>query len=253
MKTTDYSKIAEVYDNNSFRFDEVQIDTHLEGYLQNYQRQSYNVMDLACGTGIYLNDQTSNFDSHSIQWHGLDASKEMLRKAEDKLEGVTLVQGLAEELPYETESFDFISNNYAFHHFTKKKQVVDEVQRVLKKGGIFKLHNINIHDMEKWWVYHYFPAAFQEDLDRFWQKEVIFNELTSQGFTVRIESSCQMESIRVADYLKHAENRDISVLTLINDEDYYNGLTKMKYDVEMDADKTIVNDFSELICIAKKS
>ncbi|UOQ91775.1 class I SAM-dependent methyltransferase [Halobacillus shinanisalinarum] len=252
MKTTDYSKVADVYDNNSFRFDEVQMDTYLADFLQNYQRQSYSVMDLACGTGIYLNDQTLYFESHPIHWHGLDASKEMLSKAEEKLEGVTLVRGLAEDLPYGSEAFDFISNNYAFHHFTKKGQVIDELYRVLKKNGIYKLHNINIHDMENWWVYHYFPAAFEEDLDRFWQKEVIFNELTSRGFTVRIESSFQMENIKVADYLDHAENRDISVLTLISDEDYYDGLTKMKYDVEMDPDKAIVNDFSELVCIAKK-
>lgn len=116
-------------------------------------------------------------------------------------------------MPYITETFDFISNNYAFHHYSDKGQALNEIYRVLTKGGIYKLHNIAIHNMPKWWVYHYFPTAYFEDLKRYWQKEVIFSELNSRGLEVSLKVEYSMENIRVMDCLGYAENRDISVLT----------------------------------------
>ncbi|WP_347550006.1 hypothetical protein ABFG93_00290 [Pseudalkalibacillus hwajinpoensis] len=61
-----------------------------------------------------------------------------------------------------------------------------------------------------------------------------------------------MEQIAVADYVHHAENRDISVLTLINDADYKDGLEKMKSDLKVDPYKQITNDFAEVFFISKK-
>jgi ubiquinone/menaquinone biosynthesis C-methylase UbiE len=135
-------------------------------------------------------------------------------KRKGRVPNVRLIQGLAEEMPYEPESFDVIVNHYAFHHFTEKSRVLDEVTRVLKKNGIYKMRNIAIHEMAKWWVYQYFPSAYFEDLKRFWQKELIFNELSNREFNVRLEY--RMEQVKVADYLGYAENRDISILTLID-------------------------------------
>lgn len=62
-----------------------------------------------------------------------------------------------------------------------------------------------------------------------------------------------MVNIRVNDYIDYAANRDISVLTLINDKEYEEGLERMKFDVKRNPDKTIANDFAELFCIAKKA
>ena len=253
MKVTDYSKVAKVYDSNQFRFEEVKVDTDLEAYIQNNPKSSYNFLDLACGTGIYLNRQCNSFKELNINWHGLDASQAMLNKAKDKVENVAFEKGFAESMPYEDEYFDVITNNYAFHHFVGKEKALDEIHRVLKRDGVYKLHNINIHGMKNWWVYYYFPSALLEDYKRFWSKEVIFRELSQRGFNVRIDCKYQMENIKVADYLGLVENRDISVLTLIDDEEYNQGLNRMKEDLKKSPDKKVTNDFSELICIARKN
>lgn len=122
----------------------------------------------------------------------------------------------------------------------------------MQKGGNYKMHNIAIHDMPKWWVYHYFPTAYYEDLKRFWHKEIVFHELTIRDFKVNLKIEYRLENIKVNDYLGYAENRDISVLTLINDEDYEEGLERMKYDVKTNPDKTIASDFAEIFCNAEK-
>lgn len=252
MKTTNYSKIAEKYDKNQFRVDEVRFDDDLKDYIENNAKSEYNVLDLSCGTGLYLEKQINYFDGVNINWNGLDLSEQMLKLANEKVANVELTNANVEDMPYPSEVFDFISNNYAFHHYRNKEQAINEIYRILQKGGIYKLHNIAIHDMPKWWLYHYFPTAYYEDIKRFWNKEVIFNELTARGLEVNLKIEYRMENVRVNDYLDYAENRDISVLTLINDKDYKEGLEKMKYDVKNNPDKTIVNDFAGMFLIAKK-
>ena len=100
-----------------------------------------------CGTGLYLEKQTNYFEGFNIKWYGLDLSEQMLSKANEKVKNVNLVRADVVDLPYVSETFDFISNNYAFHHYSDKGQALNEIYRVLTKGGIFKLHNITIHDM----------------------------------------------------------------------------------------------------------
>jgi len=252
MKTTNYSKIAGKYDENQYRIDEIGFDSYLKEYIEDSRKSEYHVLDLSCGTGLYLEKQTNYFDGLNVIWSGLDLSEQMLKKAKEKVKNVELIKSNVENMPYKSETFDFISNNYAFHHYINKEQALNEIYRVLSKGGIYKLHNIAIHDMRKWWVYHYFPSAYLEDLKRFWDKDVIFNELSKRGLEVNIKIDYRMENIRVNDYLNYAENRDISVLTLINDKDYEEGLERMRYDVKTNPDKTIVNDFAEMFCISKK-
>lgn len=252
MKTTNYSKIAEKYDKNQFRTSEIRFDYDLKDYIENNRQSEYNVLDLSCGTGLYLEKQINYFGEVNIHWNGLDLSDQMLKKANEKVTNVEFINADVEDMPYQSEVFDFISNNYAFHHYINKGQALNEIYRILKKGGIYKLHNIAIHDMPKWWIYHYFPSAYYEDLKRFWNKDVIFNELTTRGLEVKLNIEYRMERIRVNDYLGYAENRDISVLTLINDKDYEEGLERMRYDVKTNPDKTIVNDFAEIFCTAKK-
>lgn len=252
MKITNYSKIAEKYDNNQYRRDEIKFDSDLYEYISNNHKQVYNVLDLSCGTGLYLEKQMHNFNKNNINWNGLDASEEMLEKASQRLQNVELSKGYAEKMPYGSETFDFIINNYAFHHYSNKGSALDEVHRVLKRDGIFKLHNIAIHDMPNWWIYHYFPTAYYEDLKRFWNKEVIFNELKVRGFNVTLKMEYHREEIQAKDYLAYVENKDISILTLINDKEYQEGLDRVRHDVKNNPFNTIVNDFAELFCIAKK-
>nr|WP_289038129.1 class I SAM-dependent methyltransferase [uncultured Allobacillus sp.] len=201
----------------------------------------------------YLEKQADFFKDSPINWHGLDLSEEMLNRAEDRLDKVNLVKADVVDMPYQAKTFDFICNNYAFHYYINKEKTISEIYRVLIDGGTYKLHNISIHDMPNWWLYHYFPTAFYQDLKRYWTKETIFHELNSRGFQVNLRVEYSMQHIKLHDYIEHVENRDISVLTLIDDECYTEGLSRMKADIKRNPEKTIINDFAELFCIAVKT
>ncbi len=70
----------------------------------------------------------------------LDLTEEMLAQGkklaeESQINNIYFHQGNAEELPYETESFDLVITRLSFHHFTNPEKSFREMQRVLKKGG----------------------------------------------------------------------------------------------------------------------
>ncbi|MBH8599727.1 MULTISPECIES: class I SAM-dependent methyltransferase [unclassified Thermoactinomyces] len=251
MKVTDYSRIADRYDQNPYRR-QIGPDENLKRYFAQHPDREFRVLDLACGTGLYLQKQLHAFASVSVEWYGLDASQAMLNQAKRRVPNVRLIQGLAEEMPYEPESFDVIVNHYAFHHFAEKSRVLDEVTRILKKNGMYKMHNISIHEMRQWWVYQYFPSAYFEDLKRFWPKDLIYRELSVRGFQVELDIRYRMTSMPLTECMQHARNRDISVLTLIDEKDYQAGVERLETELNRDSEASIINDFAELHLIAVK-
>ncbi|MGP4074673.1 class I SAM-dependent methyltransferase [Halobacillus sp. K22] len=252
MKETDFSSIADHYDNNQYRVEELEKDTTLKAYMYQHQKEQYEVLDLSCGTGLYLSKQVPLFDDSKVRWTALDASKAMLGKAKEKLESVQFVHGYAEDMPFYSGGFDYIVNNYSFHHYQYKERALDEVTRILTTNGLYKMHNIAIHAMPKWWVYRYFPSAYEIDEQRFWHHEDIYEELRKRDCEVQLKVNYQREELQTADYLPYAKNRDISVLTLISDAEYEKGLSKMKKDVKEDPLKTIPHEFAELFITARK-
>lgn len=251
MKKTDYSKIAHKYDKNKIRT-YIKRDTILEDYIKNTSRKEYNVLDLACGTGNYLAVQVQAFKGYKINWYGLDASEEMLQIAKEKVEKVEYLYGFAENLPYESEKFDFIACNYSFHHFENKPKALDEITRTLKRKGMLHMKNLSPQHMTKWFIYQYFPLTYNEDQKRFWKDEQIFQELEKRCFEVRININYYLQRVELSEFLKEAENRNISQLMIMSDEYYTEGINKIKQDLENDHNLQIINEVSLFSCIAKK-
>ena len=65
MKKTNYAKISDKYEKNQFRKDELTFDETLRDYIQSNEKDQYVVLDLSCGTGLYLDKQTKLFDDVS--------------------------------------------------------------------------------------------------------------------------------------------------------------------------------------------
>ena len=95
------------------------------------------VLDIACGTGNAI----PHFDS-SNEYIGLDLSYSMLKQAVKKAKKKTFqkmhfIQGNAEKLHFEDESFDFVLMDTSLHMIPKYQLAIVETARVLKKGGVF--------------------------------------------------------------------------------------------------------------------
>ncbi len=96
-----------------------------------------HVLDIACGTGGAI----TPFDS-SNEYTGLDLSYSMLKQAVKKAKKKSFqksrfIQGNAERLPFDDESFDFVLMDTSLHMIPKYQLAIAETARVLTKGGVF--------------------------------------------------------------------------------------------------------------------
>ncbi len=62
----------------------------------------------------------------------------------EQVENVRFEEGNAVNLPFEDESFDLVTSNYVYHNIMgqNKQKLLLETFRVLKKGGVFVIHDL---------------------------------------------------------------------------------------------------------------
>lgn len=110
-------------------------------------------LDVGCGSGaLTIACAKRNPKSTMVGcdiWRGSyksEFSKELCEN-NAKLEGrenVRFEEGNAANLPFEDESFDVVTSNYVYHNIRgkNKQKLLLETFRVLKKGGVFVIHDL---------------------------------------------------------------------------------------------------------------
>ncbi|MDC7232192.1 MAG: class I SAM-dependent methyltransferase [Spirochaetales bacterium] len=225
---TDYSQIASRYDDNKVR--QKGVDTEIRRLLDN-SPEGISVLDLACGTGKYLKIQSGHYRNETVQWTGSDRSEEMLDVARSKDIPARLICCSAEDPRMAGDAgFDYIRNEFAWHHFTGHTAVIRNIRRMLKPGGLFTMVNICPEYMNHYWVYHYFPGTLEIDRQRFIDTTSLYESFRREGFDLKVRVKTVVSELNYGRILEEAENRDISQLTLISDREYAQGLEKIRAD-----------------------
>jgi len=226
----DYDAIAELYDSTPHR--EKSVDPELIAFLAGRgPAASLTLLDIACGTG---NQQIANQRlAPDARFVGLDGSLGMLRQARRKMPDIAWVHGDSAALPFESGSFDFISCQYAFHHFRDKAGMLRETFRVLRRGGRFALYNLCPQESEDWLYYAYFPEAKTRDFADFWPPDGIISEMTATGFAgVEMERRRVHRERDLAELLSAVRFRERnSQLLSLSDAAYKAGLRHIEGDL----------------------
>ncbi|MEB3829184.1 class I SAM-dependent methyltransferase [Phormidium sp. CCY1219] len=125
-----YQAIAPDYDRSRFHntygsYIDARERQLLTAWLAPYRGKS--VLDLACGTGRFLNFATV----------GLDASDRMVQLARSQYPDLTLMVASASQIPLESHSFDAVFSLHFFMHLTPAKlaSVIAECYRILRPHG----------------------------------------------------------------------------------------------------------------------
>ena len=96
----------------------------------------HSALDLGCGTGEMIKMILEQDAQKSLT--GIDLSEKMLEIAKGKLnDRAKLLLGDSEHLPFQDGTFDVVYCNDSFHHYPAPENVLAEVKRVLKTGGLF--------------------------------------------------------------------------------------------------------------------
>nr|WP_051541240.1 methyltransferase domain-containing protein [Caldalkalibacillus mannanilyticus] len=145
-----------------------------------------SALDIATGGGHVANGLAPLV--HKVT--ALDLTSEILKAAQSFIQqqghsNVEFVQGDAEKLPFPSACFELVTCRIAPHHFPQIELFVQEVYRVLKRGGQFLLiDNVAPEKEELDYFYNQLEKMRDYSHVRAWKKTEWLNMLESQGFRV---------------------------------------------------------------------
>ena len=93
------------------------------------------VLDLCCGQGTLTSEIAKQ--GHSVT--GLDFSKTMLNIARSKSPESDFIEGDAQALPFDDDTFDAVTCNFGIMHIPDQDRALSEIARVLKPKGTFSM------------------------------------------------------------------------------------------------------------------
>jgi demethylmenaquinone methyltransferase/2-methoxy-6-polyprenyl-1,4-benzoquinol methylase len=96
-------------------------------------RAGMKVVDVGVGTGLVAREAVRITGSAELVT-GVDPSPGMMQNAKVP-EGVALVEGRAEHIPFPDNHFDFLSMGYALRHISDLSVAFNEFHRVMKPGA----------------------------------------------------------------------------------------------------------------------
>jgi len=135
--------------------------------LKGRDQRRVRLLDLACGNGRFLKQIMAAFPR--LPATGLDLSPAYCDRARRTLADwpqVEIVNGAAEQAPFESASFDAVTCVYLFHELPPRvrREVAREIARVLKPGGVLVLADSvqtgDAPDLDR--MLEYFPVGFHE-------------------------------------------------------------------------------------------
>jgi len=217
---TNYSKIAKYYDKVRPMESDVLLSKIIE-----YGKIGSNcvVLDVGCGTGRF--PLSIPVEKNPIIC-GLEPSIEMLKQAvaKDKSRNILWVGGDGQKLPFRDNSFNCIYMTLVIHHIENKEMALQEIYRVLRKGGNSVIMTTS-HSRIRKHVTHDFPGVTAIDLKRFPPVPSVKNTMIKIGFrdvhyhVVQYDEEC----IPTDEYLERVRNKYISTLTLLSEEAFHKG------------------------------
>lgn len=160
------------------------------------------VLDLACGTGRFMAQTLRAMPRLDLT--GLDLSPhyaEAARKAVRRWPQAEVIEGMAENMPFEAERFDHLISIYLFHELPPRlrPKVIAEAARVLKPGGTFIIaDSLQFGDVEGLDGFlEYFPEGFHEPYYKGYLGWAFDPAMQKHGFTSEKLSHAFLTKVRV--------------------------------------------------------
>jgi len=167
-------------------------------------RRKDKILEVGCGDGYYLH-LISNLGVKNLKLTGIDIDKEALKSATRNLKGQKIIlmkADLMKKLPFRNTSFDKVIMSEVTEHLPNDVKGLQEVNRVLKRGGslVITVPNHNypfLWDPVNWTSEHFFNthikngfwAGLWNQHLRLYKLGEIKKTITDAGFKVKEATS----------------------------------------------------------------
>lgn len=104
-------------------------------------KKESKILDAGCGNGKFLDLIKSNFSNANL--YGVDFSESEVKEAKKK--SFNVIQGdFEDKIKFSSNSFDIINASEVIEHLYNPDKLLEEINRVLKKGGHLVLSTPNL-------------------------------------------------------------------------------------------------------------
>ena len=152
----------------------------------------------------------------------------MLSKAKEKNSKITFVLGDACNLPFEDNYFSFIYMTDVIHHIQDIDKMFYEIFRVLQIGGKVCIATQSHKQIDLRYTTEFFPETAVIDKQRYPDiEEIIFNAEKNKLRLVDVTVIGEGKEIEIGkEYIELVEKKGYSMLHLISDDNYQDGIRK---------------------------
>jgi ubiquinone/menaquinone biosynthesis C-methylase UbiE len=191
-------------------------------------REGAKLLDIGCGTGRFTIPLACGLDGVSVT--GADASAKMLEQAQAKPcadRAQWSVQNVCSQT-FEDGTFDVVFISDMLHHLPNPVDALKECFRVLKPGGFMINKYGAMENIAKDPEHVFFPGTIEVDAERTPTQPMMEDWMQSAGFEVFGSETFHEVTRESAEVrLAGAEAKSISVLHLIDDEQFAEGMRRL--------------------------
>jgi ubiquinone/menaquinone biosynthesis C-methylase UbiE len=171
-------------------------------FMQARDQRRHTLLDVACGTGRFLRQVRLAYPAMRLK--GVDLSRAYLEEAGrhlGQLRAIDWIEAAAERLPLPDASVDVVTTIFLFHELppTVRRQVTQEIARVLAPGGLFVfLDSLQLGDRPSWdGLLESFPYRFHEPYFRSYVSDDLDALFAAVGLTARLTSTPFLSKLMV--------------------------------------------------------
>lgn len=192
--------------------------------------------ETACGRVLEIGAGTGNNTALLARELGrtvvaLERSQGMLRQGAAKAMDARWVHGEGVCLPFRDGAFDFVFACYVLHHIPDLVALFRACRRVMDRG-VAAFITVPEDFIARHPMNAYFPSFAPIDLARFQPIHAVQSALDTAGFAeVQVKNTVAAPVPIDAAYVKRIEGRFISTYDLVPEDEFTEGLARLKADV----------------------
>ena len=103
---------------------------------KNFIPKNSRFLDVGCGAGNNLHKAKTELGCDVIGIDPSPGAHGVGRFSDSSNSDVSIIQGVAEQIPFENDSFDTVFCSHVLEHVQNEKLCLSEIDRVLKKDGV---------------------------------------------------------------------------------------------------------------------
>ena len=183
------------------------------------------LLDIGCGTG---NIEAALAGIADIKPVGVDRSFGMLRTAHAKIPHIMWIQADSGALPLRHDAFDCVLMLYLLHHLNDCTSTIANAYSLLREGRLVVMTSSH-KQIEESFACRFFPSYASVDKTRFPKIRTIIEAMQEAGFHDVSSRPITVANVTLDDnYIKKVENRHVSTYRLISEEEFQQGLARMR-------------------------